>query len=333
MNKMRISKAIIVISIYLSISLVSANVPPKDLIPVTISYDGTPDSNFLFPFMESIGVFEKNGLNVTGVYSQTAKETTDKLFSGEAGFSVLNTYSVADAAVNGGDPIILTSVLKVENLYFLVVNNKAGINAPKDLIGKRIGLITGDYWEYYLNRFLILNDIDPASVTKVPLALDETIADLNAGQIDAGVMMWAPALKLTSKEPERFQMWSIINNENFYGLLICNRDIRDNHPEIVEKVIRSHIDAADWYNNNREQSITLISEKTGLYRIQLKVMLNGIPGEINLRQSLLNSLQDQTNYIISQNKGSNRESPEYLDLMDFSFLDRILPGSVTIIHE
>ncbi len=99
--------------------------------------------------------------------------------TGNADITIAQPDGVAGAIANGGKfKIIGTKYQKAP--YAITSLASAPIATPEDLVGKKIGVTANNtlIWE----TFLDLNDIDPGSVTTVPVQFDPT--PLAAGEVD-----------------------------------------------------------------------------------------------------------------------------------------------------
>lgn len=301
--------------------------------PISIAYSGAPETNIYNSLVENFGFFAKNGLNVTPSYYSTSREPAELVIRGDKDFGVVNSYSVASMLNDGKDPVILTSILRIEDIYYITVNQKAGIVTPRDLKGKRIGLVSGDSWEYYLDKYLTLNGGDISTVTLVPFPDEETvIKKLKAGEIDAGLTLYQYASTLSSKEPETYQMWSVNNFENNYILLISNRDYISKNPEVTENLIKAFVESWDLYNSDPDRVKREIGGESDMTEKQMDELVSGLTTEVTLSQGLLNTMESQSRYLLNSGTGTITETPDYLKVIDFSFLDKVSPKGDTIIH-
>jgi ABC-type nitrate/sulfonate/bicarbonate transport system substrate-binding protein len=190
-----------------------------------------------------------------------------------------------------------------------------------------------DSWEYFLDKYLILNGEDISSVTLVPLADEETvIAKLKTGEIDAGLTIYQYASFLTTSKPDTYQMWSVNNFENNYMLLISNKEMVQKNPDAVKKLLKAFIETWDYYNANTKKVQEEFGGDSGLSVKQMEDLVSGLTPEVSLTQGLLNTLEAQSRYLLDIGSGTITNTPNYLEIIDFSFLHDIEPKKCTIIH-
>lgn len=299
---------------------------------ITIAYEGSPTQNYLNTAIEETGFYEKAGLTVTPEFYDTPKEAAMSVINGQSDFAIVTSYAIAEVVSEGYQPVILTSVFRLDAVNYIIVDQNAGISNPEDLNGKRIGYDPNGFWGYYLDQFLTLNSIDPSSLTLVPIPSKEIVPELRAGTIDAGVIIYQSADELRKDDPSRYEVWPVNNNENLYLVLICNPEMKKN-PEVIRKLIGSLMEFGDYINGNFDQMKQLIGSKSGVDSDTAQDLISGVSTEISLTYSLLSVLESQSRYIIGLGNASITQTPDYLQIIDFSYLDEMNPQGVTIIHE
>jgi len=306
---------------------------PGGISSVTIAFIGKPSENFFNEVMDQGGFYAKNGLLVEPRYFNSGEEAGDSVLSGETDFAVLNSYSIAELIHQKKNPQIISSVARIDGIYSIVADKDKGIRSPSDLQGKRIGLVQENDWEFYLDKFFIINGIEGSSVELIQLSSEEITPGLVAGEIDAGLVNYGKASAICRQYPERFQMWSLNDQETFHQVLMCNKKLIENHPEVIERLIRSFVNLGEWYNGNIETVKQMISVKMKLSPDQVQDLMTGISPEVSLTQGLLSILEEQSRYIVRKEGDINQSTPNYLQIIAFSFLDKIYPERDTIIHE
>lgn len=326
-------RMIIICLCILLVSGISTAAGTQDKTQVTIAYVGSPETNIFNTLVDTYGFFEKNGLIVTPSYYPSGQQAGEMVVSGGVDFAMVNTFTVAKLLNTGEKPVILTSLLRIDEIYFLTANKKAGILSPEDLTGRKIGFVPGDSWEYYFEKYMALNGEEISSVTMVPLDNEQQVVEkLKTGEIDAGLMLYQYASALCTREPEIFDMWSVNNYENNYMLLISNPSVVSTNPEGVRNLIKAYDDAWSWFNTDTDRVKQEIGGGGGLTEEQMEDLISGLTPEVSLTQGLLSTLESQSRYLLKTGEGTITDTPDYLDIIDFSFLHDVSPSRCTIIH-
>lgn len=296
---------------------------------ISLAFIGSPSDNFFNEVMDSGSFYAKNGLAVHAIFFNSGTEAIDSVLNGSTDFAVTNSYSVAQVLKKNKKPVILSSVVRIDGIYYMVIDRRSGIEVPSHLNGKQIGLEPVDDWKFYLEKFLTINDVDNSSITYHYLQPEEILQGLNNGEIDAGLLSYSDASAFCSKNPDRYKLWSINDQDNFYQVLIGNTDLINDHPQVVTKILNSFVDLGKWYNGNIESVEYMITTKMNLPREKVHELMSGISPEVSLTQGLLSTLEEQSRYL----NGNEGKTPDYIHLINFSFLDSVYPEGDTIIHE
>jgi ABC-type nitrate/sulfonate/bicarbonate transport system substrate-binding protein len=82
-------------------------------------------------------------------------------------------------------------VINKSELENVVARKDHGIEKISDLKGKTVALPKGTISEFYLNRFLSLNGVNPLNVTVVNMTLSQSQAAIVNGSVDA-LANWQP---------------------------------------------------------------------------------------------------------------------------------------------
>ena len=137
-----------------------------------------------FEIAKEAGIFEENGIDLEIVLGQGSAAHLPAVSSGTMDFLVgsergLDVKIVAGYAVNNPD---------VPDDSTVVVASDGSIQSAKDLSGKRVSVnALGSIGEIGIKEAVALDGGDPNSIEFIQLGLHEVQAQLDAGQIDAGM--------------------------------------------------------------------------------------------------------------------------------------------------
>lgn len=140
------------------------------------------------------GIFEAHGIDlelVVGAGSSAAQ--LPALTSGELDFMLASPVTALTASAQGLDVRIVTGVTQndpdtVEDSTAVIVGAGSTIERPSDLAGKTVSVnALGSVGEIGIREAVALDGGDPSSITFVQLSFPEVAAQLEAGQIDAGM--------------------------------------------------------------------------------------------------------------------------------------------------
>ncbi|MBW4693917.1 MAG: ABC transporter substrate-binding protein [Lyngbya sp. HA4199-MV5] len=193
------------------------------------------------------GYFAEQGLNVSYERGFGNSDTISKLGTGKFDLAFSDMYNALDFnEKNPGDKIIAVAITQNAAPFSILSLKEKGINAPKDLTGKKLGAPAGDGPRKLFPLFAKEVGIDPSSVqwTTMEPKLRETF--LLQGQVDAisGFSTSAlPALLKGGKKMEDINIFYY--NENgldFYGNAILVKDAyAKQNPDVVKAFTAAYI--------------------------------------------------------------------------------------------
>ncbi|MDB5982040.1 MAG: Taurine-binding periplasmic protein TauA [Pseudomonas sp.] len=182
----------------------------------------------------------------------------------DSGADVITAIASGDVQIGylGSSPLTAAATRKLPVETFLiatqigaaealVVRNGSGINAPQDLIGKKIAVPFVSTGHYSLLAALKHWNIDPSKVTILNLAPPAIAAAWKRGDIDA-TYVWDPALGV-AKETGKVLITSgdlAKLGAPTFDAWIVRKDFAAKHPEIVKAFAKVTLDAYAAYRKD-----------------------------------------------------------------------------------
>lgn len=140
---------------------------------------------------EARGLFAAEGLEMRTVACRSGRECWRALAEGRADLATASEMLVAlDRAARPDIAIIATMSASAYQMKIVARRSAHVIEVPQ-VRGKRIGTVAGTSAQYFLDSWLVFNDVDPRTVTIVPLAPERLVDALQRRQVDA-VAIWEP---------------------------------------------------------------------------------------------------------------------------------------------
>lgn len=138
------------------------------------------------------GIFAKHGVDLEIVLGQGSAAHLPAVSSGAMDFMVASPITPLTATQRGLDVKIVSGYARnnpdVADDSTVVVSKKEDIKRPKDLAGKRVSInALGSIGEIGIKEAVELDGGDPNTIEFVQLGLNEVAAQLDGGQIDAGM--------------------------------------------------------------------------------------------------------------------------------------------------
>lgn len=139
---------------------------------------------------DKAGYFKQQGLDVTLKVFAQGPQAVPALISGELDFAVINYVSFFQAVAKKtlDAKIVVDGDTANETSQLVVAKPDSGISGAKDLVGKKVGIqASGSAAELLVRAQMADNNLDPNSVTYLPITFPNIPAAITSGQLDAGV--------------------------------------------------------------------------------------------------------------------------------------------------
>ncbi|MBF0538801.1 MAG: hypothetical protein HQL03_11185 [Nitrospirae bacterium] len=121
-----------------------------------------------------------------------------------------------------------------------------------------------------------------------------------------------------------------IYSATFY--IAARQEFVQSNPEIVEGVLSALYRAEQYINKEPAISQEIIAESCNLNMVLVQELWGLYNSELTLDQSLVSSLENETQWAIEGGKVNNTEVPDYLDYVYVNGLKKIKPHAITIIE-
>ncbi len=291
---------------------------------------------------KEMGFFEQEGLDVScrllSSGTMMPKEVMDAVPKPFAFTQTpITTLVLQDKGV---DVKIVAPLADISGTQQIVIRETAGIHAPEDLVGKRIGMAKGAAVYIAIQRMAREFGIDLASVEFVHLLPPEQLQAMEKGEIDA-IACWEPWTSKAQTVGGKF--WfsgaqsEISENEGAIKWLVNQSALMtfpenfERSPETLKAVLRAFQTATKFINENIEQAAEILAKPLSLEKeAVLKIV------SLNKYSMTLDGLFKigliEFRGLLHQNGAISTTPPEN-DLYTTEFLRQIDPELVLIEEE
>ena len=283
------------------------------------------------------GLFVRHGLDVDVRFQSSGKGNLERLRAGETDFALMAlTPIVLDRLANpsvgrASDPVILAGLVHSVRLNHVVVPRASSIERPEDLRGRRIGLRKGTNAEFAWWLFAHYHGFDPSAVELVDYPV-EAIADaLREQAVDAAVV-WEPWLSRL-QEAGRPGVRRFPGSDIYVAqwVLVTTRASARDQPERSRAVLAAYRDAIATIQRDPEAAIGAYARHADIPSDILRNHWPALDFELNLRWSLLATLQQKIDWAVRSGQIRNTASINVLDLVDATPLRMLDPHRVGMI--
>jgi NitT/TauT family transport system substrate-binding protein len=298
--------------------------------PLSVAYSPF-ESVTLFWIAEDQNFFSRNGLNVTSHKYNTGAGALDAVLNGEADFAVgTNEFPLTIRALNQESIRTVGSISKSEFIY-LVGRVDRGIENVSDLRGKRVGTTFGTIAHFYLGRFLGINGMNLQDVTLVDLKTPiEWVEAVVNGSIDAVVTAQPYANSAKDGLGANAIVWSMQNSQPLYTQAISSNEWIAEHPDLVNKFIRSLLQAEGFALNYPNEAKAIVKKQMNFTDAYMETVWQQNQFELSLDQSLVAAMEGEARWMISNNLTNAIVVPNFTDYIYLDGLVSIKPESVNV---
>ena len=290
------------------------------------------ESVTLFWVAEEQHFFSQNGLNVTSHKYDTGAGALDGVLKGEADIVVGTTEFPFTARVLNQARISTIGSISKSEFTYLVGRADRGINEVSDLKGKTVGTTFGTIAHFYLGRFLELNGLSIQDVTLVDLKTPaEWVDAVVNGSIDAVATAQPYADLAKDGLGDNAVVWSIQSSQPLYAQAIATDEWIMNHPELVNRFLKSLLQAEDFAINHPAEAKAIVKNQLNLSDAYTDKVWSQNQFSLSLDQSLLLAMQDEAQWLISNNLTNATTVPNFIDYVYLDGLKSVKPDAVNII--
>ncbi|MFB9273735.1 ABC transporter substrate-binding protein [Cohnella cellulosilytica] len=197
------------------------------------------------------GFFKDEGLEVELVSTQNPIEA---LTSKDVDIVDVATTNAIVAAGKGAPIKIVSSMFRTKGPFYLVA--KTGIESVEDLKGKTVGAAAlGSGLDVYTQTILNKHGLSKNDVTYLANGVNEAAyASLTSGQVDATIIHepFASLAEIEGTGKILAKGWDYLPTFHT-GVLASRKDFIDEHPDLVEKLLRAYFKSQEYAKSNLDE--------------------------------------------------------------------------------
>jgi NitT/TauT family transport system substrate-binding protein len=277
------------------------------------------------------GYFAENGLNVTFIESPSASVAMENLLNRKHDFGFVNDYSLSEPQLYNRSMRVIAT-LSESDTNSVVCRKDRGIIQIPDLEGKKIGVTRGAIGEYFMDRFFILNGLSSSNATIMYLQPALLVDAIIKGDIDAAFSFEPYVYQMRQKMGENALVWPVNLGQQAHYSLICSEITLLEHPEIVQSLLVSVLQAETYVNSHPEEAKKFARMQTKFDDQYMDQDWQKHDFSVGLSQSLIRSMEDETRWRIKNNLTDAKDVPDFSKYIYPDTLYRLKPASVTIIR-
>jgi ABC-type nitrate/sulfonate/bicarbonate transport system substrate-binding protein len=302
----------------------AAGAPPKEL---TIAVATTPVSLPLF-VADSQGYFADEGLKPRLQECVGGFRCMQLMFAGEADLATAADAPIMFNSFDRADFAVLGTFVIAHDETKLVARKSAGITKPQQLSGKRVGAVLRSSSHYFLDAYLLMNGVEPKSVTTLGLAPDALVDALASGQVDA-IAVWEPqgwqAMNRLKGDAALLPS-SGVYNETFN--LVASRRVIGARDAELTKVLRAIERATRFIRTRPAEAQAVLRARLRMDQDTVDWLWQGLHFRLSLDQGLLRTLEAEARWALREGHVRPGKVPNFLNYVHGSPLRAVNESAV-----
>lgn len=158
---------------------------PLKPVTLVLEWTGIQPQHFGFWIAKERGWYADEGLDVTIKSSSGSAQAMQLVTGGQAEFGNVAASSLVQAAGKGDLPLRMVALFGQKDSLSMAYFESSGIKTPKDLEGRKLGIVPGSVAYLLWPSFAKENGIDPAKVQLVNWDFRSYYGIFGAKQVDA----------------------------------------------------------------------------------------------------------------------------------------------------
>ena len=298
--------------------------------PLTLAVSSGPVSLPIY-VAEARGFFKDEGLALRLRECASGRECYQWLADGQVDVATAAELLVATGSATHRELAIIATISASSTQIKLVARRSAKIAEAPQIRGKRIGTVLGSSAQFFLDNWLVYNDIDPGSVTVVGLAPDKLSSALLARDVDA-IAIWEPlassaALALggdvvTFTSPR-------VYTQHFN--LVAARPVLERREDDVARLLRALMRAQRAIQAEPDAARALLAARLHLPPALVATVMDNQDYRLRLDQSLVTTMQSEGRWV-ARTAGVPRASIDVLRAIDPAPLHRVDAAAVGLVQ-
>jgi ABC-type nitrate/sulfonate/bicarbonate transport system substrate-binding protein len=326
-------RSIPVLLLMLTLAACQQSAPPNTAPhqKITVAYTTQPQST-LIHVAAAKGYFAEQGLDIQPLIHTYGKAALQSVIDNKADFATVAETPVMFNILKGEKIFVVANIEASPANNGVVARTDAGILAPRDLKGKRVGYTPGTTSEFFLNSLLTANGLTNQDIVPVGLKPEEMQAAMMAKQVDA-VSTWNYPLTQIGEQLGANGLIFLdheIYTETFN--IAARQEFVNKNPDSVDRFLRALLKAEDFVSQNPDEAQSIVATATQIDKKLVTQVWNVFDYQVALDQRLLITLEDETRWAIKNGLTDRKDMPDYRKFIYSDSLARVKPEAVKMTH-
>ena len=277
------------------------------------------------------GFFKDEGLDLQVRDCASGRECYQWLADGRVDLATAAELQVVTGGAAHRELAIVATISASSYQIKMVARRSARIAEAPQIRGKRVGTVLGSSAQYFLDNWLVFNDIDPTTVAVTGLPPDKLVAALEARSVDA-IAIWEPiasaAALLLAGDAVTFAT-ARVYTQHFN--LVGARPTLERRDADVARLLRALLRAQRAIQSDPEAARAVLAERLHVPVPMAASMMENLDYRVRLDQSLVTTMQGEARWV-ARNAGGGRANMDVLRAIAPAPLQRVEPDAVGLVQ-
>jgi NitT/TauT family transport system substrate-binding protein len=276
------------------------------------------------------GFFKDEGLDVRLRECRSGRECYRMLADGGVDVATAAELPVTIGSATRGDIAIIATISTSSYQIKVVARRSAQVVEAPQIRGKRIGTVIGSSAQYFLDNWLVFNDIDPKTVTVVALAPDKLVSALEDRRVDA-IAIWEPLASIAAAAlGGDAVMFASPRVYTQHFNLVAGRDTIAHREADMTGLLKALMHAQRFIDAEPAQARALLAERLHVSLALATAVMADQDYRVRLDQSLVTTMQAEARWLAQD--GVGQPAGELLRSIEPGPLRRAAPASVGLVQ-
>ena len=278
------------------------------------------------------GYFVEAGLDVTIKEYKSGQLALAGFLAGETAVATTADIPIAFESLTRQDFGIIATIGSSDNEPRIIARKDRGISEPADLRGKRVATQRASAVHFFLHMFLLQNGMTADDVSVSYMKPDELVQALADGRIDA-FSMREPYISQAQKAVGEHAV--VFTKPGLYRKtfnVVASNELLKTRPAVARKVLDALLRAERFALDHPQDAMAIVAKGLGAPPTEMAGLWADSSLNVSLDQSLLISLEDEAQWIMTNKFTHVSQAPSYLDLLHLDALKALDPILVSVIH-
>lgn len=278
------------------------------------------------------GGFTKEGLAVTLNPQPFGKLALEVLMQGKADLAACSDTPFVMAVLNDKDLVVVGTLSMTSRDARVFARREVGIRAPKDLLGKRVGVTSGTIGDYHLDTLLLRHRLPQDGITRVELLPTEMAEAMATKQVDAISTFGVNCLRMEERFGDRVSMFMADDLFLEAVLLVGRREWVATHQPEVEQVLRALEKAERFLRAHPGEARQQLAATLHIPLADLERTWTDFDFRLRLDQRLVVLFTEEARWAISKGHVAHRELPDFSSHLNARPLMAVDPRAVELMQ-